>query len=172
MLTPLPPPGFRLVNGSSSCEGRVELQVQGTRAPLCAHHWDLADATVLCHQLNCGNAVATPRGGHFGHGDAPIWPDRFHCVGTEPYLWNCPVSTLGAPACAPGNSASVVCSGGSARGMDRRAERGRGSKGGGGPLPFTGSGCLPLTPWQPLPGPASAPRSPGCREAEGRTEPL
>ncbi|XP_036785560.2 scavenger receptor cysteine-rich domain-containing protein SCART1 isoform X6 [Manis pentadactyla] len=102
---------FQLVNGSGSCEGRVELQVQGSWAPLCAAQWDLADATVLCHQLNCGNAVATPRGGHFGGGLAPIWPDVFHCVGTEPYLWNCPVSTLGAPACAPGNSATVVCSG-------------------------------------------------------------
>ncbi|EHH25401.1 hypothetical protein EGK_21589, partial [Macaca mulatta] len=105
------PPEFRLVNGSSSCEGRVELQVQGSWAPLCATHWDIADATVLCHQLNCGNAVAAPRGGHFGDGDAAIWPDAFHCGGTEPYLWNCPVSTLGAPACAPGNSASAVCSG-------------------------------------------------------------
>nr|XP_021552957.1 scavenger receptor cysteine-rich domain-containing protein SCART1-like [Neomonachus schauinslandi] len=102
---------FRLVNGSSSCEGRVELQVQGAWAPLCAAHWDLADATVLCHQLNCGSAEATPRGGHFGNGDAPIWPDVFHCVGTEPYLWNCPVSTLGAGACAPGNAAAAVCSG-------------------------------------------------------------
>nr|XP_045255388.1 scavenger receptor cysteine-rich domain-containing protein SCART1-like [Macaca fascicularis] len=105
------PPEFRLVNGSSSCEGRVELQVQGSWAPLCATHWDIADATVLCHQLNCGSAVATPRGGHFGDGDAAIWPDAFHCGGTEPYLWNCPVSTLGVPACAPGNSASAVCSG-------------------------------------------------------------
>ncbi|XP_030664443.1 scavenger receptor cysteine-rich domain-containing protein SCART1-like [Nomascus leucogenys] len=102
---------FRLVNGSSSCEGRVELQVQGSWAPLCATHWDIADATVLCHQLNCGNVVAAPRGGHFGDGGAAIWPDAVHCEGTEPYLWNCPVSTLGAPACAPGNSASVVCSG-------------------------------------------------------------
>nr|XP_025735808.1 scavenger receptor cysteine-rich domain-containing protein SCART1-like isoform X1 [Callorhinus ursinus]XP_025735940.1 scavenger receptor cysteine-rich domain-containing protein SCART1-like isoform X2 [Callorhinus ursinus] len=102
---------FRLVNGSSSCEGRVELQVQGAWAPLCAAHWDLADATVLCHQLNCGSAEATPRGGHFGNGDAPIWPDVFHCVGTEPYLWNCPVSTLGAGACALGNAAAAVCSG-------------------------------------------------------------
>ncbi|KAK2099381.1 Scavenger receptor cysteine-rich domain-containing protein scart1 [Saguinus oedipus] len=102
---------FRLVNGSSSCEGRVELQVQGSWAPLCATHWDIADATVLCHQLNCGNAVAAPGGGHFGDGDAAIWPDAFHCEGTEPYLWNCPVSTLGAPACAPGNSASALCSG-------------------------------------------------------------
>ncbi|XP_054441032.1 scavenger receptor cysteine-rich domain-containing protein SCART1 [Pteronotus mesoamericanus] len=102
---------FRLVNGSNGCEGRVELQVQAAWAPLCATHWDLADAAVLCHQLSCGSAVATPGGGHFGPGDAPPWPDRFHCVGTEPYLWNCPASTLGAPACAPGNSAAVVCSG-------------------------------------------------------------
>ncbi|XP_045438176.1 scavenger receptor cysteine-rich domain-containing protein SCART1-like [Pipistrellus kuhlii] len=102
---------FRLANGSSSCEGRVELQVQGAWAPLCAAHWDLADATVLCHQLQCGSAVAVPPGGHFGHGGAPLWPDRFHCAGTEPYLWHCPVSTLGAPACAPGHSASAVCSG-------------------------------------------------------------
>uniref|UniRef100_H2Q2T9 Scavenger receptor family member expressed on T cells 1 n=1 Tax=Pan troglodytes TaxID=9598 RepID=H2Q2T9_PANTR len=103
--------GFRMVNGSSSCEGRVELQVRGSWAPLCATHWDIADATVLCHQLNCGNVVAAPGGGHFGDGDAAIWPDAFHCEGTEPYLWNCPVSTLGAPACAPGNTASAVCSG-------------------------------------------------------------
>nr|XP_031529912.1 scavenger receptor cysteine-rich domain-containing protein SCART1-like [Vicugna pacos] len=102
---------FRLVNGSSGCEGRVELQVQGAWAPLCAAHWDLEDATVLCHQLNCGNTVSIPPGGHFGDGGSAIWPDAFHCVGTEPYLWDCPVSTLGAPACAPGNAAAAVCSG-------------------------------------------------------------
>ncbi|XP_021516036.1 scavenger receptor cysteine-rich domain-containing protein SCART1-like [Meriones unguiculatus] len=102
---------FRLVNGSSSCEGRVELWVKEAWQPLCAAHWDLADATVLCHQLNCGYAVATPPGGHFGNVEAPIWTDVFHCVGTEPHLLSCPASTLGAQACTPGNSASAVCSG-------------------------------------------------------------
>ncbi|XP_012368854.1 scavenger receptor cysteine-rich domain-containing protein SCART1-like [Octodon degus] len=102
---------FRLVDGSSPCEGRVELQVQGVWAPLCATHWGLVDATVLCHQLNCGNVVATPRGGRYGYGDAPIWPDVFHCVGTEPHLLSCPSSTLGAKPCAQGNSASASCSG-------------------------------------------------------------
>lgn len=122
----------------------MELQVEGVWAPLCATHWDLADATVLCHQLNCGGVVATPRGGHFGHGGAPVWPDRFHCVGTEPYLWNCPVSTLGAPACAPGNAATVVCEGGSGG----RVDRGAGGRlvGGGGPLPVTVLRSLALTP--------------------------
>lgn len=102
---------FRLVNGSSRCEGRVELLVQDAWQPLCADNWDLADATVLCHQLNCGYAVATPQGGHFGNVEAPIRTDVFHCVGTEPHLLSCPTSTLGAQACALGNSASVLCSG-------------------------------------------------------------
>ncbi|XP_007935053.1 scavenger receptor cysteine-rich domain-containing protein SCART1-like [Orycteropus afer afer] len=102
---------FRLVNGSSNCMGRVELRVQGVWAPLCANSWDLADASVLCRQLNCGNVVATHRGGFFGAGKGTIWPDVFHCVGTEPHLWRCPASTLGAPACAPGNAATAVCSG-------------------------------------------------------------
>ncbi|KAM5271876.1 scavenger receptor cysteine-rich domain-containing protein SCART1 [Ctenodactylus gundi] len=102
---------FRLANSSSACAGRVELQVQGSWAPLCAAHWDLADATVLCHQLNCGHAVNVPQGGRYGGGEAPIWPDVFHCVGTEPHLLSCPSSTLGAQACALGNSASALCSG-------------------------------------------------------------
>lgn len=102
---------FRLVNGTSDCEGRVELQVQGAWAPICAAKWDLANAMVLCHQLNCGNAVSIPPGGHFGDGDAPIWPDVFHCVGTEPHLLHCPASTLGAHGCVPGNTASTICSG-------------------------------------------------------------
>ena len=101
----------------------MELQVQGAWAPLCAAHWDLADATVLCHQLNCGNAVATHPGGHFGDGDSTIWPDVFHCVGTESYLWNCAMSTLGAPACVPGNAATALCSGGSLRAWDREGGR-------------------------------------------------
>lgn len=130
----------------------MELQVQGAWAPVCAAHWDLADATVLCHQLNCGSAEATPPGGHFGAGDVGIWPDAFHCAGTEPYLWHCPVSTLGNRACAPGSTAAAVCSGEWARA----------------PWGFRG---------RPVPTPATpsglhAPRSPARSAPQGRTQPL
>ncbi|XP_028916415.2 scavenger receptor cysteine-rich domain-containing protein SCART1-like [Ornithorhynchus anatinus] len=108
---------YRLVNGSSCCEGRVELQVGESWGPLCAAHWDLADAHVLCRQLGCGPALATAGGASFGVGDGPAWTDAFHCAGTEPHLWNCPRSALGAAACQPNHVATAVCSGESAEAL-------------------------------------------------------
>ncbi|XP_068927324.1 scavenger receptor cysteine-rich domain-containing protein SCART1-like [Petaurus breviceps papuanus] len=102
---------YRLVNGSSRCAGTVELQIQGIWAPLCASHWDMEDASVLCHQLNCGSAVAALGMAYFEDGIHSIWSDEFHCVGTEHHLWKCPVSTLGASTCASGQVAVTICSG-------------------------------------------------------------
>ncbi|XP_065434821.1 scavenger receptor cysteine-rich type 1 protein M130-like isoform X3 [Chrysemys picta bellii] len=102
---------FRMVNGSSECSGRVEFQVLGTWGTLCDSRWDLADANVLCHQLDCGFAVSAPGGGFFGKGNDSVWPDTFHCNGNEPHLWHCPVTALGASQCSHDNDASVVCSG-------------------------------------------------------------
>ncbi|XP_051495277.1 scavenger receptor cysteine-rich domain-containing protein SCART1-like [Apus apus] len=101
---------FRLVNGSTACEGRVEVQVLGTWGTLCSSYWDLRDAHVLCHHLNCGFAESIPGGGHFGRGTGPIWRDSFHCDGTEAHLGQCPVTALGASPCAHENNAAVICS--------------------------------------------------------------
>ncbi|XP_050767060.1 antigen WC1.1-like [Gymnogyps californianus] len=103
--------GFRLVNGSTACAGKVEVQVLGTWGTLCASRWDLSDAHVLCHQLNCGFAEAIPGGEHFGRETGPVWRDSFHCDGTEAHLAQCPVITLGASPCSDGNTAAVICSG-------------------------------------------------------------
>ncbi|KAM6225687.1 antigen WC1.1-like [Spheniscus humboldti] len=106
--------GFRLVNGSTACEGRVEIHVLGTWGSLCASHWDLLDAHVLCRHLNCGFAESIPRGGPFGRGTGPVWRDSFHCDGTEAHLGQCPVTALGASPCSHENNAAVICSAGSA----------------------------------------------------------
>ncbi|KAM9593275.1 scavenger receptor cysteine-rich domain-containing protein SCART1-like [Morphnus guianensis] len=91
--------GFRLVNGSTECAGRVEVQLLGTWGTVCASHWDLLDAHVLCRQLNCGFAESVPGGEHFGRGTGPVWRESFHCDGTEAHLGQCPVITLGASPC-------------------------------------------------------------------------
>ncbi|KAM8792417.1 LOW QUALITY PROTEIN: scavenger receptor cysteine-rich type 1 protein M130-like [Eudromia elegans] len=103
--------GFKLVNGSTSCSGRVEIEVEGTWGTLCDSGWDIPDAHVLCHQLNCGFAESVPAGGHFGRGTGPVWRDTFHCNGTESHLGQCPVTALGVSPWSPDNSAGVVCSG-------------------------------------------------------------
>ncbi|CAM4457232.1 unnamed protein product, partial [Caretta caretta] len=103
--------GFRLVNGSTACSGRVEIQVLGAWGTLCDSRWDLPDANVLCRQLDCGFAVSNPGGGYFGKGTGSVWTDTFHCKGTETHLGHCPVTALGASQCSHDNDASVICSG-------------------------------------------------------------
>nr|XP_003469466.2 antigen WC1.1-like [Cavia porcellus] len=99
-------------NRTSHCEGQVEMNSSEGWKALCASHWSMANAKVVCRQLGCGNAIAVPKGGaYFVEGGNEIWKDRFHCSGDESFLWRCPVTTLGVPACAHGNTASVVCSG-------------------------------------------------------------
>uniref|UniRef100_A0A8C3CY66 SRCR domain-containing protein n=1 Tax=Cairina moschata TaxID=8855 RepID=A0A8C3CY66_CAIMO len=102
---------FRLVNGSTECEGRVEVEVLGTWGTLCASRWDLSDAHVLCRHLGCGFAESIPGGGHFGSGTGPVWRDSFHCDGTEAHLGQCPMTALGASPCSQENAAAVICSG-------------------------------------------------------------
>ncbi|CAI9166177.1 unnamed protein product [Rangifer tarandus platyrhynchus] len=95
-------------NGTSQCEGRVEMNISGQWRALCASHWSLANANVVCRQLSCGIAISTPNG---AEGSDQLWKARFHCSGTESFLWQCPVTALGVPDCSHGNTASVICSG-------------------------------------------------------------
>ncbi|XP_044841497.1 antigen WC1.1-like [Mauremys mutica] len=102
--------GGRLANGTE-CSGRVEIRHGDTWRSLCASHWDLQDANVLCHQLNCGYAESIWGGAHFGEGNGTIWSDTFHCEGTESCLWDCSRMALGNSACSPRDTAGVICSG-------------------------------------------------------------
>lgn len=104
-------PEIRLVNGKTRCEGRVELKVLGAWGSLCSSHWDMENAHVLCQQLQCGIAVSTPSGSHFGRGGSQVWSHMFHCTGMEEHVGDCALSVLGAPRCSSGHVASVVCSG-------------------------------------------------------------
>uniref|UniRef100_A0A4W2EHG2 SRCR domain-containing protein n=1 Tax=Bos indicus x Bos taurus TaxID=30522 RepID=A0A4W2EHG2_BOBOX len=97
-----------MTNGSSQCEGQVEMNIFGQWRALCASHWSLANANVVCRQLGCGVAISTP---NRAEGSDQLWKARFHCSGTESFLWKCPVTTLGVPDCSHGNTASVMCSG-------------------------------------------------------------
>ncbi|XP_074951222.1 T-cell differentiation antigen CD6 [Phalacrocorax aristotelis] len=99
---------LRLAGGRSRCEGRVEMEQAGTWGTVCDDAWDLADANVVCRQLQCGWAVRAYRNATFGRGSGPILRDEVGCEGHEKHLWDCPAVL--EHDCSHKEDAGVMCS--------------------------------------------------------------
>ena len=101
----------QLVGGNTALEGRVEIFLLGHWGTVCDNNWDLADATVVCHQLGYAIAVEAPRSAFFGAGSGPSWYYSVSCVGTERTLNRCSRSTYNfGSACSHLRDAGVACS--------------------------------------------------------------
>ncbi|KAI5606978.1 scavenger receptor cysteine-rich type 1 protein M130, partial [Silurus asotus] len=103
----------RLMNGSDSCSGRVELQYLNEWGTVCAVGWNMRAADVLCAQLDCGSAVAVVEVDWFVEGSGHIWADVFDCQGNETHLSQCGISSWSRAACSHKHDAGVICSGSS-----------------------------------------------------------
>ncbi|NXC51346.1 DMBT1 protein, partial [Penelope pileata] len=102
-------PVLRLMNGSNSCIGRVEVFHDQKWGTVCDDTWDLQDAAVVCRELGCGTAMSAPGSAHFGQGSDPIWLDNVHCAGTESTLEECTLKDWGEHNCGHSEDAGVVC---------------------------------------------------------------
>ncbi|XP_038052405.1 deleted in malignant brain tumors 1 protein-like [Patiria miniata] len=103
--------GVRLVGGSDSMEGRVEVFWNGAWGTVCDDLWDLRDATVICRELGFREAYAAPIGAAFGEGTVDIVLDDVRCTGNEETVFDCPARSLGVHDCVHSEDAGVRCTG-------------------------------------------------------------
>ncbi len=101
----------RLVGGHNHCAGRVEVLRRGQWGTVCDLGWDMADAGVVCRELDCGEPVDAVGDAYFGPGSGPIWTNRVMCTGSETTLKNCGSVQLYSYDCNHDKDAGVICSG-------------------------------------------------------------
>ncbi|NWR76803.1 C163A protein, partial [Centropus unirufus] len=100
---------LRLTEGDTACSGQLEVKQEETWATVCFSQINFKTASVVCNELECGQAVDVLRGAHFGDTYELIWQEEFHCVGNETHLAHCPRMQHHSKTCS--HDATVVCSG-------------------------------------------------------------
>ncbi|XP_072171853.1 scavenger receptor cysteine-rich domain-containing group B protein-like [Diadema setosum] len=98
----------RLVDGSSSLEGRVEIYYNNAWGTVCNDQWDFTDAQVVCRQL--GFAGVDDHEVYFGSGDGSIHLDDVECLGSENRLVECSHRSWGSNNCDHTEDVGVRCS--------------------------------------------------------------
>ncbi|KAH3690275.1 hypothetical protein DPMN_192154 [Dreissena polymorpha] len=104
----------RLVNGSTSYEGRIELSIDNgvTWGTVCDDSFDERDAAVVCNMLGYGRTGATAKSSAFfgaGQSTQSILLSNLACNGHENTISECNSNDLGVHSCRHGKDAGVIC---------------------------------------------------------------
>ncbi|XP_041037100.1 scavenger receptor cysteine-rich type 1 protein M130-like [Carcharodon carcharias] len=98
-----------LMMGLSNCSGRVEVEYNGTWGTVCDDHWGKDEATVVCRELGCGDAMVVVNSSAFGLKKGKIWLDDVNCTGSENFLSECDHRQWGESDCSYKEDAGVIC---------------------------------------------------------------
>ncbi|XP_070779296.1 galectin-3-binding protein B [Enoplosus armatus] len=99
----------RLFGSQSVSEGRVEVYHEGKWGTVCDDGWDMAEAQVVCRQLQFPGAKSVVIGKDYGEATGPIWLDDMNCKGTENKLFSCVFKSWGVTDCSHKEDVGVSC---------------------------------------------------------------
>ncbi|XP_055896643.1 deleted in malignant brain tumors 1 protein-like isoform X1 [Biomphalaria glabrata] len=99
----------RLINGTHTYEGSVQVLYNGTWGLICDNGWSDAEAQVVCSMLGYdrSEAKAIKPTRFFSH--MPYFIDNIKCQGNESNLLGCDIYELGKAVCPVGVQAAVNC---------------------------------------------------------------
>ncbi|XP_045567907.1 deleted in malignant brain tumors 1 protein-like isoform X1 [Salmo salar] len=100
----------RLVNGTTSCSGTVEVFNEGEWSGLCTGGWwSMREVKVVCRKLDCGDPVAASRGPLVEDGRRGV---RLFssCYGNESSIRQCDIIEVRPGVCIGGYYHHVTCS--------------------------------------------------------------
>ena len=104
---------IRLVDGSGSYEGRVEVYY-GHWGTVCDdYYFGTNEANVVCRELGYQGATRYYTYAYFGQGSGPIWLSNLACTGDETSLHYCSHNGIGIinRYCDHYDDVGVVCQG-------------------------------------------------------------
>ena len=105
---------IRLVGGSATYEGTVEIYYDGIWGSICDDSWDTNDARVVCRQLgfpDVDNTFQAVGKALFGQSRGPILLDEVMCTGSENNIAMCPHNGWGIDNCDHSEDVGVICQG-------------------------------------------------------------
>ncbi|XP_019851371.1 PREDICTED: scavenger receptor cysteine-rich domain superfamily protein-like isoform X2 [Amphimedon queenslandica] len=105
---------LRLVNGSASYQGRLEICIDSVWGSICGGAFDALDARVACRQLGYEveyeQTVSVLYDAYYHEGTGPIWLSYLYCTGSENSLLDCNMTQgIGNTSCSHANDVSIVC---------------------------------------------------------------
>lgn len=101
----------RLVGGSNSFTGQVQVFYDGQWGVVCDDEWDIVDGNVVCRQLGFQQAARVGQNSHFSNTTHRFWMDDVRCSGNESRLADCVFDGWGMNECDSDEHASVECAG-------------------------------------------------------------
>ena len=101
---------LRLVGGTSTNGGRLEVYINGHWGTVCDDYWDNDDARVACRQLGYTGVVTTLTSSFRSYSSSQrIWLDDVRCTGRESRLIDCSHNGYGIEDCSHSEDVGIYC---------------------------------------------------------------